>query len=702
MATSLQAMAFTEDISSTLINSIDRSRFFEIVERKKIEQFLELEGLRLDNLDHERILKLSAKAGLDYVIHGSVDVNDAGTSLDINLLSVRTRKVLLKQSFSISQTDFARNLMEIAGTLVERIKTGINQPQVSVPSVAVAPVKTPTNLEASGTNSSIHLRWQSDMKQISGFNVYRSTSSGGPFSLQATTAEPSFTDKNMTLNDVFYYCVAAVSQSGSVSERTAPVRGATAVAPLSPIFMNVEPDIRGSRLVWRSRPGSGGDPRTEAQGYRVYRKQGEDTAFSLVTRLPVDAVSYVDSGLNDGIKYVYTITSYNREGTESDYSAKLSMVPLSSPDALKVTAGKIRHVPLSWDRYASDQGEGYVVYRSEKIDGPYTVIARFDGLAVTSYTDLGLADNATYWYRLSVFKRSGSETAPSEPVSATTRNIPPAPVSLIAASAQPRKVTLKWQNAGTPADEIVTVIVYRMLEEKGVILEKIGEVDAKQNEYIDEKPVLQDKTTYHYRLAVRNSGGALSRQTEVVSATTKSPPAAPANFTGTSGGVKKTELSWDKNSETDIKEYQIFMKRSTDLDGKQITSVQENRYQDIELKDGTEYAYTVRAVDTDGLMSLFSRQVVIRTKPVPAKVIGFSAVDMVNRTVAWKPNMEKDIRNYIIYKKGFLGIQQKVATVQGTQWQVDETRDALELFVTAFDESGLESEPSDMVVFKER
>src|SRR5665647_1148936 len=68
MATSLQAMAFTEDISSSLLNSIDRSRYFEIVERKKIEQFLELEGLRLDNLDNESVIKISAKAGLDYVV----------------------------------------------------------------------------------------------------------------------------------------------------------------------------------------------------------------------------------------------------------------------------------------------------------------------------------------------------------------------------------------------------------------------------------------------------------------------------------------------------------------------------------------------------------------------------------------------------------------------------------------------------------
>jgi hypothetical protein len=93
---------------------------------------------------------------------------------------------------------------------------------------------------------------------------------------------------------------------------------------------------------------------------------------------------------------------------------------------------------------------------------------------------------------------------------------------------------------------------------------------------------------------------------------------------------------------------------------------------------------------------------VVKTKPLPAKVAGFNAVDTVNRMVAWKPNQEKDVRSYNIYKKGFLGAQQKLATVQGTQWKVDETKGSLELYVTALDDSGLESEPSDTVVFKER
>ncbi len=263
-------------------------------------------------------------------------------------------------------------------------------------------------------------------------------------------------------------------------------------------------------------------------------------------------------------------------------------------------------------------------------------------------------------------------------------------------------VTLKWKLAGTPEDEIKSVMIYRMPDEKGATLEKLGEVAAGQNEFVDDRPALQDKTTYYYRLVVRNSGGATSQQSVVASATTKSPPEAPANLTGTSGEVRKSELSWSRNRESDIKEYQVFVKGPEDAGFRQIRELSDNRYRDSDLKDGSSYTYKVRAIDRDGLISAFSSPSVIKTKPLPAKVAGFSAVDVANRVVVWKPSPEKDVHSYNIYKKGFLGTSQKAATVQATRWQVDEPKGNVELYVTALDDSGLESEPSDTVVFKER
>ncbi len=699
-ATTLQAMAFTEDISSSLLSSIDRSRYFEIVERKKIEQYLELEGLRLDNLNHESIIKIGVKAGLDYVVHGTVTVNESGTMLEINLLDVQARKVVMKESYRISQINFSVKLLEIAGIIVNRVKEGGIQAQVTASAKVIALVDPPQRLEVSGNVSSIRLTWQSDMKQIAGFNVYRSNTSDGQYRLHATTSTPSFTDENMKLNEVFYYKIASVRQDGRASELTPPVRGGTAIAPPPPIFMNIEPDIKRARLVWRPRSGAGGDSRTKPSGYKVYRNQGDDGAFNLIARLPVDALTYTDKNLADGVKYLYTITSHNNDGAESEYSAKLSIMPLPTPNAIRATSGNIRFVSLSWDRYGYKEAEGYKVYRSDRKEGSYTEIAKLRGADSTNYVDRGRIDNTSYWYRVSVFNEAGAETDTSEPVSAVTRDIPPKPLNLTATSGQPRMVTLRWQLAGTTADDIKSVLIYKMMDEKDVNLEKIGEVPADQTSFVDNKRLLEDKTRYYYRLCAKNSGGAVSMQTDTVSALTKAPPKAPENVSAISGEVKRTVLRWDKNPETDIEEYHVFMKRPGDSDFKLLKKLTGNSLIDSDLKDGAEYSYKIRAVDKDGLVSGFSNSVVIRTKHLPAMVSGFSVVDPVKRTVAWQPNKEKDVHNYNIYKKGFMDGRQKLATVQDTRWQVSEQQDGLEIFVTAIDDSGLESEPSEGIVFK--
>lgn len=701
LATSLQAMAFTENISSSLLNSIDRSGYFEIVERKKIEQFLELEGLRLDNLNPDSIVRIGAKAGLDYVVHGNVSMTESGAALDVTLLHVRSRKPVMTESFRMSESDFSRRLLEVADTILDRVRNAGAPVVAATLDVAAVAVPQPKNVSASGTSNSIRLEWQcDDLKQVAGFNIYRCPTRDGQYSQYATTTEPFFTDENLKLNEVFYYRIMAVGQSGALSEMTAPVRGGTAIAPPAPIFMNAEADIKGAILSWRPRPGAGGDPRTVPQGYRLYRRLGDAGAFSPVTRLPADAVTYADNGLSDGKKYVYTITAHNSEGAESEYSAKLSVTPLPPPNPVRAGSGRIRQIALSWDQYPNEKAEGYVVHRSDSKDGRYTVIARLEGLARTGHVDAALADNTTYWYRLSAFKKGGGETDPSEPVSAVTRDVPPPPRDLTATSGEPRRVKLHWQLAGTAEDEIKRVIIYRTMDEKSGTMEKLDEVSGGRSEFVDETPPLLDKTAYYYRVCSQNSGGAVSPQSAGASAITKAPPISPAGLSAASGEVKKITLRWNKNPETDIKQYLLLRKRSDEAEFREIKELAETLYEDAGLPDGGEFAYKIRAVDRDGLISPFSDVVTARTKPLPARVAGFKAADMASRVVAWQPSQEKGVSSYNIYKKGFLGSSQRLATVKETRWKLEEAKGKVEVYVTAVDDSGLESEPSETVAFE--
>ncbi len=700
MATSLQAMAFTENISSSLLDSIDKTGHFEVVERKKVEHFIEIEGQRLDNLNHDGIVRVGLKAGIDYAVHGSVSMTDSGASLEVNLIAVRSKKTLMKGTFRISESDFTRQLQSIAATIVERVKQSV-QESLATPEVVQVVVPQPRNISVSGTSTSIRLTWQmSDMEQIAGFNIYRSVHPDGPFSLHGTTTEPMFVDDRLKLNEVFYYRISAVNRSGIGCELTAAVRGATVIAPPAPIFLNVQPDIKGARLSWRPRPGAGSVSSTVPAAFKIYRKNESDNTLVMVVQLPVESIEYYDGDLKDGIKYIYTITACNSEGAESEMSARLSVVPLHPPKQVRPLSNLIRQIPISWDAYGGESAEGYVLYRSESRDGSYARIAKLDLPATISYTDKKLADNTSYWYRLSAYKKGGIETDPSDPVSAKTRDVPPKPAALTAESGQPRKVTLRWQNVGVAEDEITQVLIFRSLTSADMKFEKIGEVRADMTSFVDDIRPLLDKTSYSYRISSQNSGGALSPMTDSAVATTKSPPEAPAGLAVKSGLVKKATVSWQRNRENDIKEYHVARKQAGDPEYREIGITADTVFEDLELADGAEVSYKVRAFDRDGLVSGYSDAVSARTKPLPARVAGFRIADQASRSLEWQANREVDVLGYVIYKKGFLGVAQKQTTVSATSWKPAETREKAEYYVTALDAAGLESPPSESVSFE--
>ena len=429
LAANLQAMAFTENISASLLNSFDRSSLFEVVERRKMEQILELEDLRLDNLNQESIARIGVKAGLDYVVHGNVGITESGAVIDVNLFNVRSNKQIMKASHQVSESDFSRKVQEIATTIVDRIRNAGAMPAETPASTPLLTAQTPKGVTASGSSSSIRLSWShDDLKLVAGFNIYRSSAPEGPFSHYATTTAPRYVDENLKLNEIFYYRIATVNQDGSTSGQCAAVKGETTIAPSPPIFMNVEADIKGARLTWRPRPNTGGDSRITPQGYKIYRRPAEDGAMTRVADLSADSATLSDSGLSEGIKYIYVITSYNRDGAESDYSASLSVIPLPPPAPPRAKSGMPRRIALSWNRYTGGSAEGYMIYRADKKDGAYTRIATLEGVNVTEYIDLELTANTTYWYRLSVYNKGGGETTHSVPVSAVTEDLLPHPV----------------------------------------------------------------------------------------------------------------------------------------------------------------------------------------------------------------------------------------------------------------------------------
>jgi fibronectin type 3 domain-containing protein len=66
---------------------------------------------------------------------------------------------------------------------------------------------------------SVTITWAASTSEVAGYNVYRSTSSGGPVSKLATTlaASTEYIDNQVNSGDTYYYAITSVAADGMES-----------------------------------------------------------------------------------------------------------------------------------------------------------------------------------------------------------------------------------------------------------------------------------------------------------------------------------------------------------------------------------------------------------------------------------------------------------------------------------------------------
>jgi fibronectin type 3 domain-containing protein len=84
----------------------------------------------------------------------------------------------------------------------------------------------------SSTNRAVTLSWTASSSSISGYNIYRSIVSGGPYAQvnSSILTTPSYTDQAVAAGSTYYYRVTAVGTNGMQSAYS---NEATVVVPSS-------------------------------------------------------------------------------------------------------------------------------------------------------------------------------------------------------------------------------------------------------------------------------------------------------------------------------------------------------------------------------------------------------------------------------------------------------------------------------------
>ncbi len=184
--------------------------------------------------------------------------------------------------------------------------------------------------------------------------------------------------------------------------------------PSPPLNLTTDIDSEAITLHWDQPVNNGGSPVTN---FMIYRGDAADN-LTLYAEVDGSTLTFVDSGLENGVTWVYKLKAGNSEGY-SAFSNQVTATPCTLPGAPEVDAeGEDGAVVLDWD--APDNGgaaiDKYNIYRKNEA-GVYQLIGSVNG-DVTSYKDTGLENGKEYFYYVTAVNPAG-EGPESDPVSAT-------------------------------------------------------------------------------------------------------------------------------------------------------------------------------------------------------------------------------------------------------------------------------------------
>ena len=179
-------------------------------------------------------------------------------------------------------------------------------------SVVTGPA-TPVNLTANATGAGIALQWSANTdNNLAGYNVYRGTSAGGPFTLlnpQILTS-PSFNDTSAPSGIASFYQVVAVDALGNASAPATISATRPAVAPAAPTSLAAQANSPSQvTLSWVASSGT-------VTAYHVERNAGN----GFVEIAPnVQGTTFIDTTAQPNTTYTYQVRAES-SGLFSGYS----------------------------------------------------------------------------------------------------------------------------------------------------------------------------------------------------------------------------------------------------------------------------------------------------------------------------------------------------------------------------------------------
>jgi fibronectin type 3 domain-containing protein len=286
---------------------------------------------------------------------------------------------------------------------------------------------------------------------------------------------------------------------------------------------------------------------------------------------------------------------------------------LPAIEGLSALSGELRAIPLRWQPVLAGPVSGYLVERAAKDAAASESIIEdtlFERVAVIGdaftprwvdrgESGTGLADGATYHYRVRAIADDGALGAIGSAVSGKTAALPDRPRGVRAISRLPRRVALSWDPSLDP-----TVAGYRIVRSPSALGEfrLIAELDGRfATSYIDEG--LGDLRVFYYRVAAVNAAGGTGDPSPPERAVTKPEPLPADGVEVHALELGRNQVRWRANVEPDLAGYRITRDHADGRSEQFELPQDQTEFIDEGLAAGEEVSYTVHAFDRDALIS---------------------------------------------------------------------------------------------------
>jgi formate-dependent nitrite reductase cytochrome c552 subunit len=196
------------------------------------------------------------------------------------------------------------------------------------------------------------------------------------------------------------------------------------------------------------------DQANDETGFIVERATALEGPYVQVTDIPtpnganMGDVEWTDTGLTSGIKYFYRVAAYNASGT-SAYSiwaeGTTQGLAITPPTNLSATAVGSGSINLTWNDNSNNE-TGFRIERAKDANFSVELAVFTVASNSTAYSDTGLTQATTYYYRVFAFDNAGV-SSPTNTASATTLAAPPvAPTNLVVRSVGQTSISLGWND----------------------------------------------------------------------------------------------------------------------------------------------------------------------------------------------------------------------------------------------------------------